>query len=46
MEVETYERPALTVIGSVAELTLRCKDLTGSDGDVFLGITPLGNCST
>jgi hypothetical protein len=35
---EAYEAPRLTVLGSVAELTLGCdKHLGGSDGFTFMG---------
>jgi hypothetical protein len=35
---EAYEAPRLTVLGSVAELTLWCdKQLGGSDGFTFMG---------
>jgi hypothetical protein len=37
-ETHTYEAPAITVIGSVHELTQGCdKHLNGSDGFTFMG---------
>jgi hypothetical protein len=37
-ETPTYEAPAISVIGSVHELTLACdKRLNGSDGFTFMG---------
>jgi hypothetical protein len=37
-ETHTYEAPAITVIGSVHELTQSCdKHLNGSDGFTFMG---------
>jgi hypothetical protein len=38
-ERDAYEAPVLTVLGSMAELTLVCdKRLGGSDGFTFMGM--------
>ena len=47
---ETYRPPAMTVLGTLHELTLsRCffgKEFGGSDGFEFMGINvPVSNCS-
>lgn len=39
-----YTRPTVVELGSVAELTLQDKDVTGDDGFTFQGQT-IGNAS-
>jgi hypothetical protein len=42
---QTYEPPVLRVVGTVHELTLNCKDFSGSDGMFLLNPSnTLGSC--